>query len=361
MKFHTPFSMTVFDLALFTSLLFPLVISAATSSNTRIIYYHGTLSERGKHISLLPLINNSSDIVVTHLMLASLVLFPEGKRSQGLNVWTGGWNTPINASNLTDFWSDKAQLQKHGIKVLGSMLGSYPSLQVANNSAWEKEYGYLRNGLKAHNFDGIDLDIEDANPPSSRSITLKNTISLIDRIRKDFGPKFLITLSPVASCLSSKCSSQECISGFNYTALEQQRGKDIAFYNAQFYNGFGDAKNPDCYEDIVSNGFAPEKVIMGVPSSPYSTECLGWVPWNMLERTLKTLKSRYPTFGGVFGWEYFDSEPGGQVAPWEWSQLMAQWLGISNVTDVKPRDETACSNQFRSHKSTRENQTMLSN
>jgi len=61
-------------------------------------------------------------------------------------------------------------------------------------------------------------------------------------------------------------------------ALEQQGGKDIAFYNAQFYNGFGEAKNPECYENIVSNGFAPEKIVMGVPSSPYSTQCSGWVP-----------------------------------------------------------------------------------
>ena len=348
MKFLTSFPKTLLGLVLSSSLIFPLVTSADSSSkysssNLRIIYYHSTLNERGKHISLLPLINNSSYIVVTHLMLASLVLFPEGNAEEGLNIWTGGWNTPINASNLTDFWSDKAQLQKHGIKVLGSMLGSYPSLQVANDSTWEKEYGYLRDGLQAHSFDGIDLDIEDANPPSPRSIHLNNTIRLIDRIRKDFGHDFLITLSPVASCLSSKCSSQDCISGFNYTALEQKRGKDIAFYNAQFYNGFGEVRTPECYEDIVSNGFIPEKVVMGVPSSPYSTECSGWVPWDMLRKTLKTLKTKYPTFGGVFGWEYFDSEPGGQVAPWEWSQLMAQWLGVSNETDVKPRNETACS------------------
>ena len=124
-----------------------------------------------------------------------------------------------------------------------------------------------------HNFNSIDLDIEDANPLSPRSITLNNTIRLIDRIRVNFRPDFLIKLSPVASYLSLKCFSQDCISGFDYMALEQQCGKDIACYN-----GFGEAKNPECYENIVSNGFAHEKIVMCVPSSPYSTQCSGWVP-----------------------------------------------------------------------------------
>ncbi|KAF2095322.1 glycoside hydrolase [Rhizodiscina lignyota] len=347
MMFSTSFSKCFIGISILSSLLSPVLSAANTSPNStsdpRIIYYHGTLTERGKHISLLPLINNSSDIVVSHLILASLQVWPPGNEFEGLNVWTGGWDTPINASNLTEFWSDKAQLQKNGIKVIGSLLGSYPSMQLANESTWEQEYKYLHDGLKTHDFDGIDLDIEDANPQRTpRSITLNNTIRLIDSIRKDFGPDFLITMSPVASCLSSKCSSQGCISGFDYKALEQQRGKDIAFYNAQFYNGFGDANTPQCYEDIVSNGFAPEKVVMGVPSSPSSTECSGWVPWDQLQKTLKALNTKYLAFGGVFGWEYFDSEPGGQTAPWEWSQLMAQWLGVSNATNVKPRKETAC-------------------
>ncbi|KAF1992054.1 glycoside hydrolase family 18 protein, partial [Aulographum hederae CBS 113979] len=279
----------------------------------------------GNHISLLPLINNSSDIVVTHLLLASLQIWPEEPNNNpapaGLTVWTGGWNTPIGAKNLTQFWNDKSAIQAKGIEVIGSLLGSYTGLQTANDSSWDYMYGALRDGLRKYKFDGIDLDIEDANPTRNPdSITLDTTIKLIDALRQDFGPDFLITLAPVASCLSPSCSSASCISGFDYKELEKRRGKDIAFYNAQFYNGFGDAESPKCYEGIVKNGFAAEKVIMGVPSSPYSTSCNGWIPWGKLEKTVRALKREFGgKFGGVFGWEYFDSEPGGQTAPWEWA------------------------------------------
>ena len=39
--------------------------------------------------------------------------------------------------------------------------------------------------------------------------------------------------------------------------------------------------------------------------------------------TVRSLVSKYPDFGGVDGWEYFDSLPGGTSAPQQWVQQIA--------------------------------------
>ncbi|TCM41656.1 discoidin domain-containing protein [Kribbella sp. VKM Ac-2568] len=41
-----------------------------------------------------------------------------------------------------------------------------------------------------------------------------------------------------------------------------------------------------------------------------------------LKNTLASLVAKYPTFGGVDGWEYFNSDPGGTAAPWKWAREM---------------------------------------
>jgi hypothetical protein len=38
-----------------------------------------------------------------------------------------------------------------------------------------------------------------------------------------------------------------------------------------------------------------------------------------LQSTIRSLVAKYPTFGGVDGWEYFNSMPGGTAAPWQWA------------------------------------------
>jgi len=37
---------------------------------------------------------------------------------------------------------------------------------------------------------------------------------------------------------------------------------------------------------------------------------------------IKKIKSKYPNFGGVFNWEYFNSPPKGTLDPSEWSKII---------------------------------------
>lgn len=213
----------------------------------------------------------------------------------------------------------------------GFAKGSYERLDGDDVARFESHYVPLRDMIRTHQLDGLDLDIEE---PTS----LPGTIRLIDRLRADFGPAFLITLAPVASGL---LPGQPHLSGpaFEYRMLEQMRGHEIAWYNgkllheprdvafyaethaAQHYCGWGDSGTTAWYDAIVSVGWKPEKVVMGLMTNPANGP--GHVEWPRQQSVLLALRQKYPRFGGVMGWEYFNALPGGDARPWEWAANMS--------------------------------------
>jgi len=124
------------------------------------------------------------------------------------------------------------------------------------------------------------------------------------------------------------------LSGFSYEALEVLRGKQIAWYNTQFYCGWGDLSKTDGYDFIIGRGYPADKIVIGMVTNPGNGS--GWVPFEMLQEVLITLKNRYPGFGGVMGWEYFNSLPGDRDRPWEWAAYMTR-----NVRNGFPAVATA--------------------
>ncbi|KAE8138882.1 glycoside hydrolase superfamily [Aspergillus pseudotamarii] len=117
-------------------------------------------------------------------------------------------------------WQDKQTLQQRALKVMamlgGACLGSFI-------------------------LDEIEQDIEE--PMSQNGIN-----RLVDRLRADFGPDFLITLAPVATALQGKAH----LCGFNYLRFEGEHGNKIDVYNTQFYNGWGSLATTKDY-DAISN------------------------------------------------------------------------------------------------------------
>lgn len=150
-------------------------------------------------------------------------------------------------------------------------------------------------------------------------MTLPAVIRLIDRLKLDFGPDFLITLAPVATAL---LPNQPHLSGFSYHLLEQLRGNQISWYNTQFYCGWGDAGTTFWYDAIVSVGWDPAKVVVGLVTNPGNGA--GFVELGVVYDVLRALRAKYPRFGGVMGWEYFNSLPGGHQRPWDWARGMAR-------------------------------------
>ena len=150
-------------------------------------------------------------------------------------------------------------------------------------------------------------------------MTLPGVIRLIDRLRADFGPAFVITLAPVATAL---LPNQPHLSGFDYRLLEQMRGNQIAWYNTQFYCGWGDATTTFWYDAIMSVGWRADKVVVGLVTNPGNGA--GYVEQSTSHDVMRMLRAKYPTFGGVMGWEYFNSMPGEHGEPWQWAAGMAR-------------------------------------
>lgn len=167
--------------------------------------------------------------------------------------------------------------------------------------------------IREHALNGLDLDIEE-------EMSLPGVIRLIDRLKTDFSSDFIVTLAPVATAL---VPNQPHLSGFDYRLLEQMRGSSIAWYNTQFYCGWGDMSTTQHYDIIMAMGWLPaNKVVVGLVTNPANGP--GHVEQGRMEDVLRVLRTKYPTFGGVMGWEYFNSLPGDMAAPWEWAANMAR-------------------------------------
>jgi len=150
---------------------------------------------------------------------------------------------------------------------------------------------------------GIDLDIEE-------STTIENIKMLINQLQGDFGDDFIITMAPVSSTLQNDGSS---MAGFNYKELYlSKEGKRINWFNTQCYNSF----TCETYESIINNGYPPEKIVMGMESGQFDENTFQ----NALDE-VKKIKEKYPTFSGVFDWEYLNAPPK-KDDPSEWAKLM---------------------------------------
>ncbi|EHA47398.1 class III chitinase [Pyricularia oryzae 70-15] len=274
-----------------------------------ITYFQTTHTRDGKPISVLPLIREPG-VSVTHVIVAAIHL------NEDPDAITLNDHHPGHERYQT-MWAEMRILQASGVKILGMLgghaRGSYERLD-ADQAQFERYYAALHRMIETHALEGLDLDVEEP-------MSLQGIVRLIDRLRADFGPDFIITLAPVATALLGDDDPRRNLSGFGYDALHAERGHEIAWYNTQFYCGWGDCSNPVMYELIMSRGrFPADKVVVGLVTNHANGS--GWVPWEMLASVLPILVGRRADFGGVMGWEYFNSLPGGEEKPWEWAMFM---------------------------------------
>jgi hypothetical protein len=283
---------------------------AAAVTDKRVIYYYQTQYYNGTYVSLAPILKqinqHTGKPVVTDVMLAAFHL---GYNSDGSPYIHLNDNVPNN-KKFTRMWKEVAELQSHGVTVRmllgGAAQGSYADLF----SQWTTFYPILKHTLRKYRLDGFDMDIEE-------NVSLSNAQMLIHKINSDFGPKFILTMDPVASALWGGAN----LSGFSYLQLYQStEGKRINWFNGQFYSGFATLATPDDYEKIVAAGFPAEKVVGGTLSNPADGN--GYVDYQTVAQTATTLVGEYPQFGGLAAWEYFNALPGGTAKPTEWARIM---------------------------------------
>lgn len=274
----------------------------------KVVCYHQTHYRNGEFVSALPLITEAEDEVgITHLIIAAIHL-NETPGDITLN------DDPPDAPKYDVLWSEVEVFQDVGVPVLGMLGGAAQgTFQRLDGSDFEFEafYSPLRDLVRRRRLNGLDLDVEEV-------MSLGGIVRLIDRLQRDFGPGFIITLAPVATALQGRPH----LSGFDYEALEVMRGAAIAWYNTQFYNNWGRLDAFVDFDAILRRGWTPEKVVVGVLTNPGNGH--GFIDVESLKRTLAALAQFYPGFGGVMGWEYFNSHPGDEARPWEWAHQMAK-------------------------------------
>lgn len=282
----------------------------------RIICYHQTHHRSGKFISALPLLTEKTG--VTHVIIAAVHIHSPPKLGC---IYLN--DDPFDAPRNDPLWAEVRTFQSNGVKVLGMLggaaQGSFMKLD-GTHARFDEYYQHLKAMITKTGLNGLDLDVEEA-------MSFGGIIRLIDHLKHDFGREFLITLAPVAPAMSNL----QNLSGFNYEELEKGLGARVAWYNVQFYCGWGDMSRTAGYEDIVRRGWPPEKIVVGLITNPRNGD--GWVEDEPLKKTLTKLIRTYPKFGGVMGWEYFNSltSTHGEGKPWLWAAMIRDIFTSADV------------------------------
>lgn len=265
-----------------------------------VVYYQTQYSNgaTGTYVSPKPLIDRNTG--VTDVLVAAIHLNED--KVVHLN------DHPPSHSRYTQMWRDLAAVQARGVNVIGMVGGAAPGSSARLDTRFNEYYPLLRDTIRTYQLNGVDLDVEER-------MSIAGIRRVIDQLKADFGAGFIVTLSPVASALRSGGN----LSGFNYEDLYRSHGSKIAWFNGQFYNGWGSAANTSNYDQIINRRvIPPNKVVLGTLTNSANGGS-GYVGISTLRSTVTSLKNRYPDFGGVAGWEYFNSLPGGTAAPWQWS------------------------------------------
>jgi chitinase len=289
-------------------------IQGGVGERPRVILYHQTLIPGGgQYVSMLPLLENNTGI--SHVIIAAIHL-----NDQPEDITLN--DDPPDSPKFDPLWAEVPLLQQQGVKVMGMLGGAAPGSFTrldGSQDQFERFYTPLRDVIRRHGLDGIDLDVEE-------SMSLQGIIRLIDRLKADMGDAFIVTLAPVAAALLGIGN----LSGFDYRELEQARASKISWYNTQFYNGWGPAEDPRMYAAMVAQGWSPRRVVYGLLTNP-GNGSQGYVSQDKIGPVLATLIEQFPNFGGVMGWEYYNALPGDQQKAWQWAAQMTLSMGMKDV------------------------------
>lgn len=279
----------------------------------RVILYHQTIIADGQYVSMLPLLENHTG--VTHIIIAAIHL---NERPENLTLN----DDPPDCPKFNPLWAEVPLMKRGGVKVMGMLggaaQGSFRRLD-GDQEQFERYYSPLLSMIRRRGLEGLDLDVEE-------DMSLQGIIRLIDRLKADQGDDFIITLVPVAAAMLGIGN----LSGFDYRELEQARSSKIAWYNTQFYNGWGPAEEPRLYAAMIAQGWSPSRIVYGLLTNQ-GNGSQGYVSREKISPVLAMLVQQFPTFGGVMGWEYFNALPGARAKPWQWASEMTVSMGMKDV------------------------------
>jgi hypothetical protein len=252
----------------------------------RIIYYYQTFGA----LRLLP--------QITHVHLSALHFGVQSDGQPYIHLNDYYPDSPI----FDQVWEDMQHAVDSGIKVIvmvGGAGGGYSSLF----SAYDTYYPILTQFLQAHTcITGLDFDIEE-------TVDINDVRKLIANIKRDF-PTYTVAMAPLQGCLENDIPG---LGGFSYKDLFlSPEGALIDYFNTQFYNDF----SVDAFQRVVNNGYPPDMILMGSINGTGDPD------------VIKIIANQYPTFGGVFSWEYC-------TTPATWPGMMFQAMNDLNKDNIK--------------------------
>lgn len=254
----------------------------------KIIYYYQTF------VGLDRITEDNSNIV-THIHLSSIHFGLDDNAKPYIHLNNNDPRDP----KFNNVWNDLRKCKEKGIKVILMVGGAGGAYEVMFS-----KYPIYKQLLfdiidKYHDvIDGIDLDIEEY-------VTLDNIKMLINDIHLEYGPNFIISMAPL---VDSIMTDDPGMGGFSYKDLYSSSvGKYITYFNVQCYRSF----SLDNYKGMVSNGYPPEMINMGMLSS---------MDLNNVLDTIKEIISGSYVLGGVYNWEYYSSPPDEEKNPVTWSK-----------------------------------------
>lgn len=258
----------------------------------RVIFYYQTFR------TLQPILTNPTP--VTHIHLSSIHFGIDSNLQPYIHL---NDNTPYDEKN-NSVWEELEEAKKLGIKIV-LMVGGAGTAYQDLFSNFDIYYNMLYHLFKNKPvLTGIDLDIEE-------EVDIEKIKMLIRKLKQDFPQDdFIISTAPIQSSLQSDVPG---MGGFVYKNLfESPEGKYISYFNGQFYSDY----SKTAYDEVVQNGYKPEMVVMGMLSGT-----------NFEEELQKTYDEYGNKLGGVFVWEYFNSNP------LQWLEIIKKVFNKSNTLD----------------------------
>ena len=206
-------------------------------------------------------------------------------------------------------WTETEGASAQGVTII-LMMGGAGDAYTNLFKEFDIYYPMLRALFREKSFiRGIDIDVEE-------EVSLDNVKSLIRLLKYDMGPDFIVTMAPVAE---SMITDGYGMGGFSYKELyNSHEGSMINWFNVQSYNSF----SYDTYNQIIKNGYPPEKIVMGLMSGQFDK-----TTFQVALDEVKEVLDQYPTMGGVYDWEYLDAPPDDND-PSLWCKLMKRQYTI---------------------------------
>jgi len=202
-------------------------------------------------------------------------------------------------------WKETEVCSEKGITIL-LMVGGAGGAYINLFNDFETYYPKLKSLLEGKSqIFGINLDIEEY-------VSLDNVKMLIRKLRKDFGNYFFISMAPISEAM---VTDNPGIGGFSYKELyNSEEGRMIDYFNVQCYDSFSFTT----YDNIIKNGYPPEKIIMGMESGQFDSKT-----FNNALNEIKLCLYKYPNMLGVFDWEYLNAPPN-KNDPSQWAKLISK-------------------------------------